>query len=606
MFSNLIYFIVVLLFYNIYHPPEVPTFSGFQTLLLGGGLVGLFVLLNRFTFRRLERRLPWENPVRLDRRFTATVQRHAIVAIGLFVINLYLLNLPDFLRDMPVLRTLPTLLTAMFLALFTGYLSIVWWASYPLHCRLYMPEVSLRSYILSQVRFGLPILLPWFLLSGSLDIVLLLPMPQPAAFLNTPLGEVTYFLFFLMLVAITGPLLVQKFWGCQPLPEGTMRARIAAVCNRAGLRYADILYWPIFGGRMITAGVMGLVARFRYLLVTRGLLEYLHPLEIETVIAHEIGHIKKHHLLLYLLFFSGYLLLSLVTFEILIFYLVYSPPLEFMVAATGVSYQTALAAVFSGVVILFFLLYFRYVFGYFMRNFERQADTFVYHLFYDARPLISTLHKIAQSSGQDADKPNWHHFSIAQRIHFLQCCEMDRSWIQRHDRKVRISLAIYLLVLLAALAAGYSLSYGTTGEQLKAHIQEQALLRLIEKEPHRSEMLVLLGDYHYSKGREAAALEAYRKALQDDPHNSHALNNLAWLYATSELQHLRNPRQALALALKAVALNPASHVLDTLAESYYVNGLYQEAVHTARRALAAADDPAYYVEQLERFRRMVE
>ena len=66
--------------------------------------------------------------------------------------------------------------------------------------------------------------------------------------------------------------------------------------------YANILYWPIFGGRMITAGVMGLIKKFRYILVTNGLLQMLEPEEIDAVIAHEIGHIKKQHLLFYLLF----------------------------------------------------------------------------------------------------------------------------------------------------------------------------------------------------------------------------------------------------------------------------------------------------------------
>ena len=76
------------------------------------------------------------------------------------------------------------------------------------------------------------------------------------------------------------------------------------------LEYNDILHWPIFGGKMITAGVMGLVKKFRYILVTNALLHLLEPDELDMVIAHEIGHVKKMHLVFYLVFFAGFLLIS--------------------------------------------------------------------------------------------------------------------------------------------------------------------------------------------------------------------------------------------------------------------------------------------------------
>ena len=75
-----------------------------------------------------------------------------------------------------------------------------------------------------------------------------------------------------------------------------------------------------------------------------------------------------------------------------------------------------------------------------MRNFERQADLHIYQFTHDASPLISTFYKIASFSRQSIDKPNWHHFSITERISFLHQCEHDRHFIQRHDRKVKKSL----------------------------------------------------------------------------------------------------------------------------------------------------------------------
>ena len=61
---------------------------------------------------------------------------------------------------------------------------------------------------------------------------------------------------------------------------------------------------------MLTAGVMGLIKRFRYLLITPALLDLLEPEELKGVVAHEIGHVRKKHLIFYLGFFVGYVILT--------------------------------------------------------------------------------------------------------------------------------------------------------------------------------------------------------------------------------------------------------------------------------------------------------
>ena len=147
--------------------------------------------------------------------------------------------------------------------------------------------------------------MPWLLLSGVADVIDILPFETPKWFLNTDIGQGVYFLIFLFGIAIVGPSIIKQFWRCKPLANGYARSRIENICEKANLEYEDILYWPIFGGKMITAGVMGLVKRFRYILVTPSLLRLLEPEEIDAVIAHEIGHVKRKHLVFYLLFFVG-------------------------------------------------------------------------------------------------------------------------------------------------------------------------------------------------------------------------------------------------------------------------------------------------------------
>ncbi|MBL6971831.1 MAG: tetratricopeptide repeat protein, partial [Desulfobacterales bacterium] len=111
-----------------------------------------------------------------------------------------------------------------------------------------------------------------------------------------------------------------------------------------------------------------------------------------------------------------------------------------------------------------------------------------------------------------------------------------------------------------------------------------------------------LGDIYYSRQNYAQTIEAYEQSIMLEPHNPKALNNLAWLLATCEDKSFRRPRRALGLAQKAAALEKAPHILDTLAESYYVNGKFEAAVAAAMRALdLVTGDRSYYRKQLKKF-----
>ena len=88
---------------------------------------------------------------------------------------------------------------------------------------------------------------------------------------------------------------------------------------------------------------------------------------------------------------------------------------------TGSGRQTtAMSALFVWARCSRFLIYFRFIFGYFMRNFERQADALRLYPFQRALFRWSQrCRKLRMTSGQPANKPNWHHYSIGERINFL-------------------------------------------------------------------------------------------------------------------------------------------------------------------------------------------
>ena len=84
----------------------------------------------------------------------------------------------------------------------------------------------------------------------------------------------------------------------------------------------------------------------------------------------------------------------------------------------------------------------------------------------------------------------------------------------------------------------------------------------------------------------------------------YSLQRFAWHSATSEDPAIRNPQKALEYAKKAVELSsqPVHSYLDTLAEAYYVNGQFDKAIETEKKAISLSPDYPFYKEQLKKFK----
>ncbi len=609
MFTNFIYFLIALILYSTSVFPgadDKMLDTPFQTLMAAAALVFIFAGICRHTFRYLERHAAMAINMGSTPRHSPdkAISRLSILGLLLFAADLYILRLHLFLDQVWILRIFPTLKAIIFLGLFLSYLVIVWNYSWNIQKQFFPGHVTKKSFLLSNISFSLPALLPWFLLSLTADLIELFPFEQPKNFLATPQGEICYVLLFLVTAACFGPVLIKKVWGCKPLEPGPVRQRMEALCRRANLDYADILKWELFGGSMITAGVMGLWGKFRYILVTPAIIQSLDPEEMDAVILHEIGHIQQKHIHFYLLFFAGYIACVYALFDPMIL-IYYSQPMIKLITFSGINQETGITLILSLILIAVFLLYFRYVFGFFMRNFERQADTHVYRYLPDASAMIRTFYKIAGFNRQSWDKPNWHHYSIKERVGFLNLCEQDRSSIEKHDQKVKWMVQGYIAVLVLVCFAGYHFNFGSGKEQINHIFAEKILSEQIENSPDNIELLLLAGDYYYNAQQFDRSVRYYSWVIHMDPLNSHALNNLAWLHATCPDPLYQNHEKALELATLAVRLDQSPHILDTYAEACFLNGLFSEAVRASKEALKLATDRFdYYRNQFKRFEQM--
>jgi Zn-dependent protease with chaperone function len=608
MFSNIIYLIIVIVLFQLNVPAEdlitspVTFVLSFLLLWLG------FALFCRYAFSRIVGSYARSNtPVsqgQLSTAFQRITARLSILSIVFFTISLYLLNLKYWLLKIPGFGALSILPGLAAIVVFFGFLSTVWYFGYGPYRRFFQGPLTRWDYIISQVKLNVPILFPWVLITLCYDILTLLTWPSLRRVYESAIGQFLFFALFLILLAIFLPPLIKYFWGCSPLPGSEKRKRIEEFFKTQGFRYREILRWPLLEGRVMTAGVMGLVPQFRYILITDSLLEVLSIKELEAVMGHEMGHIHYKHLLFYTLFVLGYMALSFGLFDIIFSLMVLQPWLYDLLNSQKQVHASLFYLVLSVPIILSIVIYFRYLMGFFMRNFERQADLYSAKLAGEATPTIMSLEKIAAASGMSRNQPSWHHFSIAERVDFLWRSSQEPHVIKRHSRRVTVSLIMFMSLLISL---GFVLNMGSLKSRLEDKVLTSLLNRKLAETPENSDIYRALAQLYHQRENLAKALWAYENILRLDPDDGMALNNLAWILATSDDLDLRDEKRALSLAARAVEGEGSPTFLDTLAEAYYVNGLYDQALTTIKEALdKATENREYLLRQQEKFRDAVE
>ncbi len=540
----------------------------------------------------------------LEYRFQKLLHFIAIILIGIIVYPVHFKNIIVSFTDSELVfpSTLPVLI------LFWVYQIIIWrWASSPSFIdeltgswkeKWKMPFYHWRQYV--------PILLPWFIIIALHDLLIYLAIPGITEFLFSWKGGVLLFLIFIILVLLFLPALLIRAWRAKPFSDMELRRKIEIFCVSMGFRPKDILLWPLLGGRGLSAGVIGILPGFRYLLFTPALLDVLNKDEILAVTAHEIGHVRHRHLLLYLTFFLIFFFLIKTMIDIWPYIILKMPFIPSLIESRAFTDSYFLPLLVSLPIIIIFVVYFRYLFGYFIRNFEREADLFSLKVIGNPYPIIGALEKIAIHSGQPRNLPSWHHFSIEERINFLKMASQESSILQGFQKKIKKRLfSFYLLFTILIGGAWYYHRDLSWNEAINNYIQKELSEKVVKGNPDISALLDLALLYH-QEGRCEEAADLYKMVIERDPKNVTALNNLAWLYVTGDDERLKNPSLALRYAIRAAKIDPTPVVLDTLAVSYFANGMIKEAIEAIK--LAIRQNPPhikYYRSQLKRFEKFI-
>jgi protein O-mannosyl-transferase len=127
------------------------------------------------------------------------------------------------------------------------------------------------------------------------------------------------------------------------------------------------------------------------------------------------------------------------------------------------------------------------------------------------------------------------------------------------------------------------------GEVSEALIHYQKLLEL---QPDNIEVHNIVGTVLVQQGRIREGVEEWQKVLVIQPDNGNAMSNLAWIFATSPEDSLRDGAKAVQLAEGALHISGRRIplIFRTLAAAYAENGEFSKAIQTAQQGVELANN----------------
>ena len=261
-----------------------------------------------------------------------------------------------------------------------------WYQTFVIEEKYGFNKTTVRTFITDKIKGWLMILV---LGGGILALVIWFFQWAGEDFWLYAWGLVAVFTVFMNL--FYSRLIVPLFNKQTPLEEGPLKSKIKAYAERVGFELSHI--FVIDGSKRSTkanAYFSGFGKQKRVALFDT-LIQDLEEDEIVAVLAHEVGHYKRNHIVVNLLvsvLITGFTLYILSLF-------VNNPDLSLAIGVSQPSFHAALIGfgiLYSPVSELTGLLM-----NYFSRKFEFQADDFAKNT-YAPIPLISSLKKLSKNS----------------------------------------------------------------------------------------------------------------------------------------------------------------------------------------------------------------
>jgi STE24 endopeptidase len=272
-------------------------------------------------------------------------------------------------------------------------LPFAWYAQFRLEERFGFNTTSVKTWILDRVKgFLLAVLLGYPLLALVLKLI-----EWTGA--NWWLWAAAIVIAFQLLLLLVAPAIIMPLFNkFTPLPEGTLRERLFALAQRTNFPTRSI---EVMDGskrsRHSNAFFTGF-GRFRKIVLFDTLIAQLSEPELESVLAHEIGHYKKRHVLKLLGVSVAGVLLAFAAIGWLArqqwFYRAFGFEHQVGFAAENVVPAMLLFALLAGT-ISFWISPVVHIWS---RRFEYDADAFARATMGETQSLIQALRKLSEKN----------------------------------------------------------------------------------------------------------------------------------------------------------------------------------------------------------------
>jgi Zn-dependent protease with chaperone function len=258
-------------------------------------------------------------------------------------------------------------------------------------------------------------------------------------------GAWLVYLVPLSALTIAFPCILSRIWKTSTLPDSPLRTRLTGLTRRTGVRCRDFKIWQT-DRQVLNAAVAGLLPSVRYIFMTDALLLHLRDDEMEAVIAHELGHVSRRHLVLRLLLL-GLPLWIAANFQ------AFSPQVTELVNAwrSGFTVNLGIAdhLITGGLTFALAVL----ALGRYSRLLEHDADLCVFDAG-QAETFITTIDRLSHLCNDRRQRASWLHPSTAARVHLLQRALDDSLVARAFRRRVRLVNRMLLVAwILTPLAA---------------------------------------------------------------------------------------------------------------------------------------------------------
>jgi STE24 endopeptidase len=272
-------------------------------------------------------------------------------------------------------------------------LPFAWYEQFKLEDRFGFNTTTMKTWVLDRLKgFLLAVLLGFPLLALVLKLV-------GWTGLNWWIWAAAVVIAFQLLLLLIAPAVIMPLFNkFTPLPDGSLRERLFALARRTDFPTRSI---EVMDGskrsRHSNAFFTGF-GRFRKIVLFDTLVAELSEPELESVLAHEIGHYKKRHIVK---------LLGVSIFGVFIGFaaVAWLARQQWFYRAFGFDHRTGFAAanVLPAMLLFTFLagtisFWFSPLIHMWSRRFEYEADAFARATMGDAQPLVLALRKLTEKN----------------------------------------------------------------------------------------------------------------------------------------------------------------------------------------------------------------